>query len=170
MASSDEDEDIYQSSDDLSPGRRTQELAGKDGQQDKLQGEVGTVVVTSDDAGKETAPQEKKRGKRSQPIKEGSSSSEERTIRRTSPKKKPLGSKSVRAKREAVNPDSVVQVWGSTERRRRGRPPTTGEYREITEAKKAVNDEKERELRLAMEARAYSMEETLAILRRSHGP
>jgi len=62
----------------------------------------------------------------------------------------------------------VIQVWESTEKRGRGQPPTTGEYRQIAEAKKAVNDEEERELYLAMKARTLTMEETLAILRKAH--
>jgi len=63
--------------------------------------------------------------------------------------------------------DEVAQVWERTERRGRGRPPTIGEYRAIAEAKKAVNDEKERELQLTMESRILDMAETLAILRKS---
>jgi len=104
------------------------------------------------------------------PGKAGSSSSEGGTPTTKPPtiKRKLLGPKSRRAKLEAVSLDKVAEVWDQPEKRGRGRPPTTGEYRNIAEAKKAVNDDKERELRLAMEAKAYSMEETMAILRKSH--
>jgi len=51
----------------------------------------------------------------------------------------------------------VTKAWEESEpepdiRERRGRPPITGEYRKLAEAKKAANDERERELRLEMEA------------------
>jgi len=42
---------------------------------------------------------------------------------------------------------------------KRGRPPTTGEYVQLAAAKKAVNDERERERRLERETRTYEMEE-----------
>jgi len=49
---------------------------------------------------------------------------------------------------------------------KRGRPPTTGEYIRLAESKKAVNDEKERELRLEREAKNFDMAEALQILRK----
>jgi len=71
-------------------------------------------------------------------------------------KKRMLGPKSARA-RAAMDASSVTKVWDESSepdiRERRGRLPITGEYRKLAEAKKAVNDEKERELRLDMEAR-----------------
>jgi len=48
-----------------------------------------------------------------------------------------------------------------------GRPPTTGQYCKLAENKKALNDEIERERRLEMEGRMFSMEETLDILRKA---
>jgi len=113
---------------------------------------------------------EKEKGEDKAPGK-GDSSSEGTVVKepqKPPAKKRLLRPKSKRLKQESINLDSVTQVWGQAEKRGRGRPPTTGEYREIAEAKKAVNDERERELRLAMEARTYNMEETLAILRKSH--
>jgi len=50
---------------------------------------------------------------------------------------------------------------------KRGRPPTTGEYVKLAAAKKAVNDERERERRLEREARTFEMSEILDILRSS---
>jgi len=71
----------------------------------------------------------------------------------------------------SVNVSSVAKAWeeGSEPdiRERRGRPPITGEYCKLAAAKKAVNDERGRELRLDMEARTFNMEETLKILQMS---
>jgi len=48
-----------------------------------------------------------------------------------------------------------------------GRPITTGEYSGRAAAKKALNDEREREINLELQARTQSMEDTRTILRRS---
>jgi len=50
---------------------------------------------------------------------------------------------------------------------KRGRPPTTGEYSGLAEAKKAVNDEREREIRLERESRIMEMSEALQILNKA---
>jgi len=65
---------------------------------------------------------------------------------------------------------SIVKAWEEDDEqessKRRGRPYTTGEHRKLV-AKKAVNDKREREFRIQLEARTYNMKETLAIFRKS---
>jgi len=50
---------------------------------------------------------------------------------------------------------------------KRGRPPSTGEYVQLAAARKAANDERERERRLEMETRTFEMSEILGILKSS---
>jgi len=47
-------------------------------------------------------------------------------------------------------------------------PPTTGEYVEKAMALKAMNDKKQMEIQLELEARCFSMEEMTHILRKAH--
>jgi len=131
------------------------------------------IVITSEDSEGRASPE---RGKGEEgkmmpppPRKDGYSSSEDTVVaaplETPPPKKKMLGPKSKRAKGGPI--DEITDNWTVPEKRGRGRPPTTGEYQKLAEAKKAANDERERENRLAMESKVYSMEETLKILRKA---
>jgi len=78
-----------------------------------------------------------------------------------------LGPKSKRAKSDPSITAEMAEKWKVPEKRGRGRPPSTGAYQGLAEAKRAANDEKERENRLALESRLLNMEETVNILKRS---
>jgi len=97
---------------------------------------------------------------------EEDSKSKSKSMRRRS-KKKRKGAVST-----AIEPKFATTVVNIEELKTQaagkpGRPPTTGEYVKLAEKKKAVNDEIERERRLELERRVFSMEETLDILRRA---
>jgi len=157
------DEEYFESSDD--PDRSKWTLKGKTVEQPIVALEKIRIVDLTTEKDKTTQvdpPSPTKRaGKRSLPDKKEGSSSENTTPSppKTPPKKKLLGPKSARAARGLI-----TKVEG---KRGRGRPITTGLYRDITAAKKAYNDERERELRIEMEARIFDMRETLEILKRS---
>jgi len=93
-------------------------------------------------------------------------STEPKTKRRRKKKKMRMGTTA----KEEYKPDTVVpniEELRANAAGKRGRPPTTGQYCKLAENKKAFNDEKEREHRLELERRVFSMEETLDILKKA---
>jgi len=66
------------------------------------------------------------------------------------------------------DPETAYLKAENPRKRGRGRPPTTHEYVGLAEAKKAYNDEIERERRLELEAKKFSMAEIMDILLKAH--
>jgi len=95
-------------------------------------------------------------------------SREEEEEERTQRKKKKEGPKSKKARtaaRTLASAANIEQLRAACVGKP-GCPPTIGEYVRLAEAKKAANDERERELRLEREVRTFSMAENFEILKR----
>jgi len=164
-SSGEEDEMTRQLSDDISPVRP------RDIPAENLVGDNAPINISEEeDKPEEDIQVSRKRNIRSHSNTRGLLSSDESSSsKRSPPRKKPLGPKSKRAKsKPAAKLESATQTWEVPEKRGRGRPPTTGEYRNIIETKKALNNERQRELRLAQEEKVTTMEDTLKLLRRAH--
>jgi len=83
-------------------------------------------------------------------------------------KRRKKGSKSKTATTKANTTDAAAWLLKLREERagKPGRPPTTGEYIGYAEAKRAANEERERELRLEREVSIFSTEEALDLLKK----